>query len=82
MRVGFNNFLRSSICDCLSARIKAMRRHIALQKHFVRNSCLFHFAQARQRRSPFDGGLWECVTRPRVALIAEPRHLVVSVLTV
>jgi hypothetical protein len=43
-------------------RMKATRGRIALQKHFVRNSCkcLFHFAQARHRTSPFDGGLWEC----------------------
>jgi len=67
MRVGFNNFLRSSISDCLSARMKAMRRHIALQKHLVRISCLFHFAQdlgvryASSRRFDCTASAFSCV---------------------
>jgi hypothetical protein len=43
--------------------IKAMRRHIALRKHFVQNSwqMRFLFAKARHGTSPSDGGLWGCV---------------------
>src|SRR2546421_8553952 len=62
-------------------RMKATRWRIAVQKHFVRNSCkcLFHFAQARQGTSPPDGGLWECARVFASLLIEQPQHLVVSV---